>query len=114
MIDYNDTIMFAFFFLSVCIRCRTHIERNVETFMEHSKICQKMSYKFSCVICSYHTTTSSQMRSHFQSHLKEKFYSCVFCSAKFTQISHLKDHASSRRCSVFKKFDIKPISEMEH
>lgn len=80
-----------------CIYCEIFSSDDLETIYDHCRSCPKEAAtsvfrKFVCIVCSYVTNQSGNMKKHLRIHLDEKCYFCSFCSYKSTHSNALENH----------------------
>lgn len=82
----------------VCKYCSLFSSDNLKKILHHCRTCpieeiKKSPFKILvCILCSYSTRESQNMRKHLRIHLGDKRFCCNFCSYKSTHSNALKNH----------------------
>ena len=62
---------------------------------------QKIDGVWTCMVCDYISTKSTNVRKHVEKHMDGLSYSCELCSKEFRCISSLNNHKFHKKCTKF-------------
>jgi hypothetical protein len=89
----------------MCKYCNNFSSNEMPKILQHCRICPNEAIsskirKLVCIVCSYSSTQTGNMKKHLRIHLGAKCYSCHFCSYSTTHGNaleiHLRNHTGEK------------------